>query len=161
MNTSKSNTKKKSIEYIIGSKELLNFVDPLWEKLNSHHLEKSINFKEKFKKFNFKMRKEVIDKKEESTFFIILAKDNDLDKYIGYCMASVSQNNTGEIESIYVEPEYRGLQIGDTFMRKSLEWIKNNGGNKINIGVAAGNENAFNFYAKFGFYPKVTILEQP
>jgi ribosomal protein S18 acetylase RimI-like enzyme len=44
--------------------------------------------------------------------------------------------------------------------KKSIEWIKNNGGSKIIIGVAAGNENAFNFYARYGFYPKVTILEQ-
>jgi diamine N-acetyltransferase len=28
------------------------------------------------------------------------------------------------------------------------------------IGVAVGNEEAFGFYEKFGFYPRVTILRQ-
>lgn len=57
MNSDKSDIKKKSIEYIIGSKELLNCVESLWKKLNNHHLENSIHFKEKFEKFNFKIRR--------------------------------------------------------------------------------------------------------
>ena len=43
-------------------------------------------------------------------------------------------------------------------MTDSLEWINSYEAEDIMIGVAGGNEDAFGFYEKFGFYPRVTKL---
>lgn len=61
---------------------------------------------------------------------------------------------------MYVDEKYRGSNIGDYFMKKSLLWMEQHGVKDIRIGVAAGNEMAFSFYARYGFYPKTTILAQ-
>lgn len=158
-NVKENSFNKKTIDYIEGGKELLEFVEPLWKKLNDHHMQNSIHFKEKFKKFSFKDRREVIEKSEDKQVLITLAKDIIKDKYIGYVIASISKESIGEIDSIYIEDDYRGLKIGDTLMKNSLDWIRNNGVIRIKIGVASGNEEAFKFYARYGFFTRTTILE--
>ncbi|AFS78213.1 acetyltransferase, GNAT family [Gottschalkia acidurici 9a] len=151
---------KTSIEYIKGGKELLKSIEPLWEKLNNHHIKKSIYFKEQFRELSFKERKRAMEKGEEKVFFITLARDIVIDKYIGYVIAHISKDNIGEVDSIYIEDEYRGLKIGDVFMKNSLEWIQETGGEKITINVAFGNEEVFKFYARYGFFPRKTTLEK-
>ena len=151
---------KEKIKYEVGDIELINNVEVLWNQLNKLHLEKSINFKHKFEKNTFQDRKETLIK-EGKDLMIVLAKNEITSEYIGYSIASISKDSIGEIDSIFMDSKYRGLQIGDKLMTKPLEWMKNKGIRKIIIGVAAGNEDVFRFYSKFGFYPKVTVLEQP
>lgn len=148
-----------NIEYIEGNQDLLDLVGPLWEKLNKHHEGNSIDFAEKFSKFNFTMRKEkLLEKAKSGSMKIYLARDNN--KNIGYCISTITDDNNGEVESLYIEPDYRGYKIGEYFMNCSLKWMDEKGVNTKKIGVAAGNENVFNFYKKFGFHPSVTILVQ-
>ncbi|NBI05599.1 GNAT family N-acetyltransferase [Senegalia massiliensis] len=159
MNVEENSFNKKTIDYIESGKELLDFVEPLWKKLNNHHMQNSIDFKKRFENFNFKDRREVIEKNKDKQVFITLAKDMIQGKYIGYVIASISKESIGEIDSIYIEDNYRGLKIGDTLMKNSLDWIRNNGVIRIKIGVASGNEESFKFYARYGFFPRTTILE--
>ena len=42
---------------------------------------------------------------------------------VGYCVSSVDEERTGEIESIFVASDYRGLGIGDSLMKKALTWM--------------------------------------
>lgn len=160
MATIKSKIEKDKIKYETGGIELIPFVVPLWEQLNKLHMNNSINFTKRFNNFTFEDRKNSFEK-EGKKLFIILVKDSNIDEYIGYLISSTSKENVGEVESIYINYEYRGLQIGDVLMKKSLAWMNSKGAKKIIIGVAAGNEEVYSFYKKFGFYPKVTILEQP
>ena len=149
------------VEYINGGLELIDEIKPLWEKLNIHHLDKSIDFKEKYKRFTFEKRKEgIIEKSKTAEFHIELAQDMQRGICIGYCLCSVQDNGTGEVESLFLDSDYRGQDIGQSLMEKTLDWLHHNNAKPIIIGVASGNENAFGFYSKFGFYPKVTILEQ-
>lgn len=149
------------VEYINGGLELIDEIKPLWEKLNIHHLDKSIDFKEKYKRFTFEKRKEgIIEKSKTAEFHIELAQDMQRGICIGYCLSSVQDNGTGEVESLFLDSDYRGQDIGQSLMEKTLDWLHHNNAKPIIIGVASGNENAFGFYSKFGFYPKVTILEQ-
>ena len=145
------------ITFITGDEMLLDDIGELWEKLRRHHLEKSSDFRQHFKDTTFKERKEVLmNKAKAGKMFIVIACDGE-DK-IGYCVSSVV-NKVGEIESIYVNPNYRKYRLGSTLMEKSLEWIKAKGIEKIILTVAAGNEEAFGFYSKFGFVPKQTELQ--
>ncbi|MCM1991141.1 GNAT family N-acetyltransferase [Oceanirhabdus seepicola] len=145
------------IEYKQGAKELLNEIKTLWEKLNEHHIEKSKHFKERFKSFTFEWRIGKLSENEDRKINVIVVSDKDKEENIGYCLASVL-GSYGNIESLYIDPEYRGLNIGERLMTDSLEWINSYEVEDIMIGVAGGNEDAFGFYEKFGFYPRVTKL---
>jgi ribosomal protein S18 acetylase RimI-like enzyme len=151
----------KNIEYIQGGIELIDEIGILWEKLNIHHLNKSVDFKERYKNFTFDKRKEGMLKKAiNAQFHIILVKDDDSGRTIGYCVSSIEENKTGEIESLYVESDYREYGIGKALMERTLQWLCENNASPVRIGVAGGNEDVFSFYKKFGFYPKMTMLEQ-
>ncbi|MBN2735100.1 MAG: hypothetical protein JXQ82_09630 [Methanomicrobiaceae archaeon] len=47
-----------------------------------------------------------------------------------------------------------------TLILRALSWLDKNGSVENRVPVANGNEAAFSFYQKFGFYPRRTILEQ-
>ena len=66
----------------------------------------------------------------------------------------------GEIDSRFIQPDYRSKGIARELLNHALEWFNANQVNDISIGVAYGNEETFKFYAKFGFLPKVTILQK-
>jgi len=146
-----------NIEYKQGGKELLNEIQSLWENLNEHHADKSTHFKERFKSFTFEWRIGKLTENEDRKINVILVRDKDNEKNIGYCLSSVIEPYS-EIESLYINPEYRGLNIGEKLMTDSLQWINSHEVEDIMIGVAGGNEDAFGFYEKFGFYPRVTKL---
>lgn len=149
-----------NIEIISGSKELLEYVGPLWEKLNNHHKNKSINFKEKYEKFTFKERRDGFLTYEKSNININLVKDIDKKIYIGYCISTISNGSIGEISSLYIEPKYRKYGIGDELITLAIKWLDDNKVGKKIIGVATGNEDVLKFYEKYGFCSKTIILEQ-
>ncbi len=147
-----------------GNEELLDRVAPLWEKLNEHHTDSSTYFSEQFSTFTFEHRKVVLlQKSRGKSLRVDLAKDLDKDQFVGYCLSTIVCNirgKGGEIESIYIEPDYRNSSIGENLMQKALDWMDSeNVDSKILI-VAVGNERAFDFYMKFGFHPKSIKLEQ-
>ncbi|WP_055668639.1 GNAT family N-acetyltransferase [Desnuesiella massiliensis] len=149
------------IQYVNGSIELIDFVGPLWTKLNHHHKNNSKHFSERYERNTFEERKKgLLEKAKDGKMKIFLCKDikNNID--IGYCISTVDNKNVGEIDSLYVEPEYRKLGIGDALMNQGLAWLEHNKVSTITIGVASGNEKAFGFYEKYGFYPKATILSR-
>ena len=42
-------------------------------------------------------------------------------KYIGYCIASIEED-AGEIESIFINPEFRNRKTGYLLMDAALKW---------------------------------------
>ncbi|NLZ49473.1 MAG: GNAT family N-acetyltransferase [Clostridiales bacterium] len=93
------------IIYITGNESLIDDIKYLWHKLNKHHIDKSLYFKEHFLQLNLESR---IKKLLENTndLFVIIAKDSSTAENVGYCISSQIDNNIGEIDSIYVLPEY-------------------------------------------------------
>ncbi len=81
-------------------------------------------------------------------------------QYIGYCVTSLSPEKTGEIESIFVEEEYRALGIGPALVTRALAWLNENGSVRNRVPVCDGNEEVWNFYKKFGFHLRMMVLEQ-
>jgi len=154
-----------SIQYISGNENLLDLIAPLWEKLNEHHIAISTYFSNAFSKFSFQRRKTgLLRKTQDKDIRIDIAKDNDTDQIIGYCLNTIIQNDfgkkVGEIESIYIEPDYRNTGIGAELVKKALDWMDNEGVHNKILGVAVGNERVFSFYQRLGFFPKSTKLEQ-
>lgn len=149
-----------NFQIVTGSRELLDLVQPLWEKLNKHHEVNSKNFSDRFKNFKFEDRKSRFTKDNSLQVKIDLIKDMEKGLYVGYCITTIDKELTGEIESLFVEQEYRKCGLGDKLMTSALEWLHNKQVKKKIIGVAEGNENALEFYKRYGFCKRKIILEQ-
>jgi ribosomal protein S18 acetylase RimI-like enzyme len=150
------------IDYIETNEKDLNLIGDLWLKLREHHKER-INevFKQQFDKMTFNERKrQLLEKSGKGGMLVHLAKDNQSGKIIGYCVSTVSAKKQGEVDSIFIEAEYRNMGIGDVLMKKALQWMDEHSVTNKILGVGAGNEDVFSFYQKYNFYPRTTILEQ-
>ena len=155
---------KPNIEYIEGSEELLSSIEPLWLKLSQHHQSVTKDQGNRFISFPFQRRMDVLlYKARGESIRVDLAKDADSGQTIGYSLSSIVDTGIGkegEIESLYIEPNYRSLSIGEKMMQNALDWMDGKGVTRKKVGVVYGNERAFKFYEKFGFYPGATILRQ-
>ncbi|MFC2039160.1 GNAT family N-acetyltransferase [Chloroflexota bacterium] len=149
------------IEYSVTDERDLDLIGGLWQKLHDYHVVRSEHFARKIDRITFDFRKgEMLDRAKQGRLRIDLAGDRDTGKIIGYCIGAIYGNNRGEIESIYIEEDYRRSGIGDTLMKKALDWMDENSVNEKIIEVGGGNEEVFDFYSRFGFYPGHTILGQ-
>ncbi|MBN2223888.1 MAG: GNAT family N-acetyltransferase [Deltaproteobacteria bacterium] len=131
-------------------------IKPLWEALNRLHHEKAAEFKEYFGKRTFEQRIEKFRSLPEDRLFVGTAEDSGV--IIGYVVATVSGDGTGEIDSIFVSGDYRTHGVGRALMDQALGWLSGAGGLRFCVGVAEGNEEVFGFYRRFGFYSRMTIL---
>ena len=147
-------------EFINGSRDLLNLVQPLWEKLKIHHEINSCYFADNFRNLTFETRKSKLTNDESIIVNIDLIKDLEKDLYVGYCINTVNNDLIGEIDSIFVDKEYRKYGLGDKLMTRALEWLNSNQVKTKIIGVAEGNENVLDFYKRHGFYKRRIILEE-
>lgn len=147
-------------EFINGSGELLDLVQPLWERLRKHHETKSNYFSNEFRNFKFEVRKNKFIKDGNILVKIDLIKDIEKGKYIGYCISTINKDLIGEIDSIFVEEEYRKHGLGEKLMNRALYWLNNNNAETKIIAVAEGNEDVMEFYQRHGFYKRRVILEQ-
>jgi diamine N-acetyltransferase len=148
-----------NITYICGNKALLNKIEPLWQQLNQHHLKLSPYFKDYYQKMTFEDRKrKEFQRAWGGAFRVDIAMDNTVP--VGYCLCSIDKWQMGEIDSIFVDEKYRHQGIGATLMKNALAWLTEKGAKKKIVTVAFGNEEAWKFYAQFGFLPRRTLLEQ-
>jgi diamine N-acetyltransferase len=146
-----------AIEYRDLPPEEIDMIKPLWEKLNAHHHEKATVFKNDFENITFEKRKIQWTKKQLK---IIVAQEFRTSKMIGYCVSSISEENGGEIDSIYIIEDFRKNGVGKEFIKRSLIWFEQKGITEIIISVVVGNEEALPFYEKFGFIPRSYILKK-
>ncbi len=156
-----NSAKKPKIKYTHGNQKILDEIKTLWEGLNEHHMLLSPYFKQHYQTLTFGARKAELQKKAKQTQMRIdLATDKAAAQHVGYIVSSIDKAKTGEIDSIFVVPYYRGFGIGDALMKNSLQWMdKKRAVTKI-VEVGVGNEQAFGFYSRYGFYPRKTLLKQ-
>ena len=150
-----------AIEYTETDGQGLDLIEFLWQKLNDLHGELSEYFSASYPKNTFERRKqELLDKSAGGAMRVDIARDTDTRKIIGYCVSTISEASKGEIDSIYIEDGYRRSGIGDFLMRKALDWMDGKAVNRKVVEVIVNNGEALNFYERYGFYPRSTILEQ-
>ncbi len=149
------------IDYIHGGPELLDAIRPLWQQLNEHHGSLTRHFHEHYAQFTFSKRKSnLLDNAGRGQLRVDLALDTVEQRYIGYCVSIINKKRVGEIESIFIESNYRGLGIGEILMEQALAWMNEYKATNKKVSVAVGNETVLPFYERFGFYPRIIILEQ-
>lgn len=111
----------------VDSKEI-DIIEPLWIKLRAYHHELSKHFPDRYIESKFKMRKkELLDKSINSHLKIDIVKYRDTEETIGYCISSISDKKNGEVDSIYIEEEYRSIGIGAHLIKRALNWMDEKG----------------------------------
>lgn len=87
-----------------------------------------------------------------------MVEDINKEELIAYAISSVSSKRIGEIDSIYVKEEHRGINLGDRLMKGALRWLDEEKVVSKKIAVASGNKEVFKFYMRYGFKPRINIL---
>lgn len=135
----------------------ISSIKSLWEQLNTVHLQDSTHFKNHYKNFTFEKRIENLTSKEQCEYLIkTLLDDNEI---VGYCLCSINRK-VGEIDSLFIQEDYREYGYGRNLVQAGLQWFEENYCEKVQVSVAAGHESVLGFYEKFGFYPRLTYLVQ-
>jgi diamine N-acetyltransferase len=137
----------------IGMDEI-GIIRPLWEGLNGHHLSQSTHFKKHFSEFTFEKRMEGLKKRDRLIAYVTRDNGNN----IGYCIATVDGLN-GEIDSLFVEMAYRGRGVGGELMSLALKWLEEQKCETVRVSIAEGNESAIDFYRRFGFAERLTVMQ--
>jgi len=147
------------ITYIKGENELINEVKPLWEALNMHHQNNAVSFLGSLQSNTFENRhKKFAD--AAMKVFVEIVKVDQQEKPVGYSISTIDSDGMGELDSLYVEKEYRKLAIGDQLMNNALDWFRENKTKVNRLKVAEGNENVLKFYKKHGFETRFYVLEE-
>lgn len=144
------------IQFIEVSVTEIDLIKPLWEELRDHQSLKSIDFRDDLKNKTWEKRKKDLIN-ENKRLKILLAKDIE---YIGYCIASITNESKGEIDSLFINSNYRERGIGSEFMNRTLKWFEESGITDIYVSVVVGNEEVLGFYNKFGFKPRSIYLKR-
>ena len=140
----------------------IELIRPLWIQLNDYMHSKAETFRSHFGQMTFDDRKAYFEKVAAAgTLRLDLALDPQSGgRYVGYCVSSLSEEKTGEIESIFIEEAYRSRGIGAALVTRALAWLDESGSFRNRVSVSNGNEGVWDFYKKFGFYPRMTVLQQ-
>jgi ribosomal protein S18 acetylase RimI-like enzyme len=150
-----------AVLYQVTGFDEIELIRPLWEQLNEYHHAKASRFRDHYEQMTFEDRRSHFCRlHEDGHLRLDLALDEITGRYIGYCVSGVSADNTGEIESLFVDREFRSAGIGTALVTRGLGWMDSLGVVRKRVSVGDGNESAWAFYRKFGFYPRMTVLEQ-
>ena len=138
------------------TKDRMDVIKPLWEKLNAVHSAESPYFGHHFETLTFSKRMHKFDTVDEDDILIEIVKRDDVP--CGYCITTVI-HDIGELESLFVDEEERGNGLGRILAHRSIEWMKERKCREIKVSVSYGHESVFGFYQKMGFYPRLTYLQ--
>lgn len=147
------------ITYVELGKDGLPYIEELWDHLKNHHVCNARYFRDQLLARPFSERcDDILQTNATREILVHLAQINGTGPYVGFCVSSASPGAYGEIESIFVLPEYRSLGIGTTFMNHALAWLKKMDVSEYRVRVCEGNEQSFRFYERFGFYLRRHLL---
>lgn len=79
--------------------------------------------------------------------YIVAEYDGHVAGYAGLWMIM----DEGHVTNIAVDPDYRGLKMGERLLRTLISMCMASGGRKMTLEVRVSNEIAKNLYHKYGF----------
>lgn len=94
--------------------------------------------------------------KNDENWICFVAQTNDVT--VGFVVASTEDTGRKFINSIYVEPNFQGKGLGTMLMQKALDWL--GGDEDVYLEVLSYNQNAINFYKRFGFEKTDAVVPQ-
>jgi diamine N-acetyltransferase len=137
-------------------------IRPLWEALREHHAAMDWPFAAEMGGVLFAGRKqELLHKARGGHFRIEIAAAQPDPNPIAYCLSTVTKDDCGEIDSVFVTPERQRQGIGTELVRRALKWLDQSGAASKRVVVAEGNPAARALYEKLGFLPRTTTMQLP
>ena len=96
---------------------------------------------------------------ESDKAIALIAEDGG--KPLGCLMGRIGQTSmpasglgvTGHIEACWVEPEYRGREIGSRMVEEAERWFKSRGVHVVELSYLVGNETAAEAWNRMGYTP--------
>jgi len=83
------------VKFTVGREELLDDMEPLWQRLIQHLLQSSTVFKKYYASIIFEERKKELRKKTANgEMHISIALDEETGEKVGYCIKSVNDEKT-------------------------------------------------------------------
>lgn len=131
-------------------------IEDLWERNRIFHEEVSEHFKELYTSLTFGERMEDLRNIDREEIKITVAQRDG--RYIGYCISKIREGR-GELESLHVSGESKGMGVGKSLSDEHIRWLKGRGCTSIKVRVAYENDDAISFYRKLGFYPNTLDLQ--
>jgi GNAT superfamily N-acetyltransferase len=136
-------------------------IQPLWEELRAHHVSCSTHFREWYRCRSFGIRAEELRRKaERGDIRICTAVEENTGTMVGYCVSTVTDGGTGEIDSVVVKEGYRGNGIGSRLVEDALIWLSSRNASPVIVLMAIGNDEAGSFYERHGFSPRQVLLQR-
>jgi diamine N-acetyltransferase len=109
----------------------------------------------KYLEDSFSVKKLTSEINQENSEFYFAKNENNIVGYLkinfGEAQSELKNNNSLEIERIYIEKEFQGKKIGQCLFAKASQIARENKVEYIWLGVWNENESAINFYKKNGF----------
>lgn len=127
----------------------LDLIAPLWRRLNALHQELDRVCGEPCRKTTWEQRRLELRGKALGRSLVQIVRAGG--EIAGYCFSSIDGENRGEIDSLFVSPEYRGKGVGKQLVENGLNWLETSGNGDIQLWVHPGNVNAIAFYWRLGF----------
>jgi len=149
------------VEVLSGGLEIVGHIEAMWRKLTLHAADHSPHFSAQFAQRDFKDRCDELRRKASvGLVHIDVARDARSGLDLGYCISSVEPAGSGEIESLFVDEACRGRGIGDALIKRAVDWMEASGAKSIAVFTVYGSEGVLPFYARYGFLPKMVMLER-
>ena len=134
----------------------IDAVRPLWEKLRAYHAP----LLDERPPFLFEPRKQgILSKAAAGKLRIELVSTTSQAADMAYCISSVSADGCGEVDSMFVEEQFRGRGVGSELLRRALAWLDSAGASSKVVTVAYDNQGALALYKRFGFHPRKISLQ--
>jgi len=150
-----------TVDFTVTDERDLADIEPLWTRLNEHHEQFTRYFKGFYRCYSFGDRRRALEKKaREGVLRLEIAREPPTGRPVAYCVASLSAERVGEIDSVYVDEAYRLRGIGSELVRRCIAWMEAGGAKRKTVIVADGNDEAWRFYRRFGFFPRAMVLWQ-
>jgi ribosomal protein S18 acetylase RimI-like enzyme len=145
---------------LVGAEDC-HVIRPLWERLNQQHASYPTPFSSEIAARRFAARLEALRAKgSDWSLRVEIASAIPGGPPIGYCVSSLSSTRVGEVDSLFVSPEYRRRRIASTLLQHALDWLRDGGAVQQRVVVFHANEEAVAFYRRFGFLPRNIELER-
>ena len=96
----------------------IDCIKNLWKEFNTYHMKKTRYFSKKFKQKTFVKKKKYLESRKKVCIWGVY-KNNCL---IGYSIITISKENMGEIDNLYIEPLFRNKGFGTLLCKRSLDW---------------------------------------
>ena len=156
-----------TVRIVKAGAERVDALEPLWGSLHTHHRQVAdempgIPMREVEDSWP-RRRTRYVEWLSDPDAFVLIAEDDAIP--VGYALVSlhgaddthVTADRVGELQTLAVEPGYRGTGLGTRLLERVYQELRSLGVGEMLIGVLAGNDDALRLYERHGFRPWVIV----